>query len=72
MRNTIAITYGTQNLVKINDSIRKAGGVSEKSLCVICGLNKCGLQEKRRSLCCFDSIVVTIVESFDCKNPRFK
>lgn len=46
MRNTIAITYGTQNLVKINDSLRKAGGIPAKSLCVICGLTNTAYKRK--------------------------
>lgn len=45
-RNTIAITYGTQNLVKINDSIRKAGGIPAKPICVICGLTNAAYKRK--------------------------
>ena len=44
--NQIAITYGTQNLVKINDSLRKASGIPAKPLCVIYGLTNTAYKRK--------------------------
>lgn len=40
------IDNAAQNLVKINDSICKAGGIPAKSLCVICGLTNAAYMRK--------------------------
>lgn len=40
------IDNAAQNLVKINDSICKAGGIPAKSLCVICGLANAAYMRK--------------------------
>ena len=40
------IEEAAKNLVKINDSIKKEGGIPAKSLCVICGLTNAAYRRK--------------------------